>query len=282
MRRTFVLGLALFASGCIGATFTPNGPSDPAPTPTPTTPNNNDPGAGGSGGSGGGGGAGGTGGSGGSVDPGGPPSQQGSIAVSLPSSADSLRLNEHKDFQVTITPSGGFDGMVQLTVEGMPAGLTATFTPPGAMMAGTAPMTATMTITSASDATPNNTMPLTVTATSGTITSSAALTIDLKAELLVTIATGVNVGSSGSPNSTAFGSSSLPVLFVSPGTKVTFVNEDNINHEIHSDGSLGIQHEGGPLMANAGNSYTQTFNGKGTFNFRCHIHPNMLGQIVVK
>jgi plastocyanin len=104
----------------------------------------------------------------------------------------------------------------------------------------------------------------------------------VKAELLVTIPKGVDIGTSATPNLTAFGAQTIPTIFVAPGTKVTFVNADSINHEVHSDGTLGIAHEGGPLMANGANAYTQTFNGAGTFNFRCHIHPNMKGQIVVK
>ena len=67
------------------------------------------------------------------------------------------------------------------------------------------------------------------------------------------------------------------------GLKVTFINNDIINHEIHAQltaNSAGIAHEGGPLMANGANSYTQTITGptliKST-DWRCHIHSNMLG-----
>ncbi|HUS63008.1 MAG TPA: plastocyanin/azurin family copper-binding protein, partial [Kofleriaceae bacterium] len=98
----------------------------------------------------------------------------------------------------------------------------------------------------------------------------------------VTIAKGVAIGTAAAPNLEAFGAVSMPTIFVAPGTKVTWVNQDGINHQIHSDGNLGIAHEGGPLQANGANAYTQTFNGTGTYNYRCHIHPNMKGQIVVK
>ena len=67
----------------------------------------------------------------------------------------------------------------------------------------------------------------------------------------------------------------------------TWVNRDAINHEIHSDGNLGIAHEQGDLLANGANSYSQVFKNTGaagtttTYNYRCHKHPNMIGSIVV-
>jgi plastocyanin len=279
MRRLLALVSAASLAGCLGAVTTPPTGPDPGGTPPPSgTPNpgsgNPDPQPQPSGG----------GQDAGSPTPAydlaGPPSPMGTISVSLASSTETIRLNETRSIMVTLTPGNGFNGMTMFTVEGVPAGLTATITPPGAMMSG--PTTATLAITTASDMMPASAMPLTVKASSGTIVGSAALSLDVKAELLLTIPKGVNVGSNASPNTSAFGAKSFPVYQIAPGTKVTFVNEDSINHEIHSDGTLGIQHEPGPLQANAANSYTQTFNGTGTFDFHCHIHPNMQGQIVVK
>jgi plastocyanin len=112
--------------------------------------------------------------------------------------------------------------------------------------------------------------------------------VTIPAELLVMIAKGVNIGTAAAPNKAAFGTYGLPTIQVAAGTKVTWVNGDGINHEIHSDGSFGIAHEGGALMANGANSYTQIFKNTGaagttaTYSYRCHIHPNMLGQIIVK
>jgi plastocyanin len=212
----------------------------------------------------------------------GPPAMTGSLNLSLDSTSASLRMNDSKDLTLTVTPQDGFDGIVTLAAENLPAGVTATFTPPGGMLSGTAPMTVKVTLKSASDTKPAAGMALDLKATSGTITATTPLTVDVTAELLVIIPKGVDIGTSSNPDLTAFGAQSIQTYFVTPGTKVTFINEDSINHEIHSDGTLGISHEGGPLMADGANSYTQTFNGSGTFNFRCHIHPNMKGQIVVQ
>ncbi|HZS37537.1 MAG TPA: plastocyanin/azurin family copper-binding protein [Polyangia bacterium] len=280
MRRSFIslAFAASLASGCLGAVSTP----PPGGGPDPGTPGTTDPNSGGpdpspspspSGGHDAGTPA-------PAWDLAGPPSPMGTISVSLASSSESLKLNDSKTVTVNLMPGNGFNGMTMFSVEGLPQGVTAAFTPPGAMMSG--PMSATLTITTASSTVPAAGMPITVKASSGAIVGQAALTIDVTAELLVKIPKGVNIGSNATPNTSAFGAASIPVLYVSPGTKVTFINEDSINHEIHSDGTLGIAHEGGPLQAGGANSYTQTFNGKGTFDFRCHIHPNMKGQIVVQ
>jgi len=277
---------ALLASGCLSQFGGPPGGTPQQPAPGPTSPNSNrgsdpsspiDPGGGG-----------------GqpavvadmappapTADLAGPPAQSGTLSLTLPSSAESLRLNESKDLTVTVTPSNGFSGMVTYAVDNLPTGVTATFTPPAAMVTG--PTTTKLTLKTSSSMKPNNALAMQVKASSGTITSAPqALTLDVKAELLVTIPNGVNVGTAAAPNNEAFGAASIETVYVAPGTKVTFVNADGINHQIHSDGTLGVAHEGGPLMANGGNTYTQTFNAAGTLNFRCHIHPNMKGQIVVK
>jgi plastocyanin len=210
----------------------------------------------------------------------GPPASSGSLALMTGSTSFALRMNEKVTADLTVVPSGSFSGVVTYAASNLPPGVTATFDPPGGMLSS--PATVKLTLSSASDAQPVAGKALSVQATSGAISATLPLTLDLKAELLVTIPKGVDIGTMAAPNLTAFGAQSIPTLFVAPGTKVTFVNADTINHEIHSDGTLGVAHEGGQLMAGGANSYTQTFSGTGTLQFRCHIHPNMLGQIVVK
>lgn len=285
LRRTHFITVAFaaatFASGCLSSIGTDYGPQGGSPDPGMTSgTGNGDRGSGGGDTVGGGGGGGQDAGAVASPDLSGPPAQMGTLALLLNSTSESLRLNESKEVDVTVTPGGGFSGNVVYSLEGAPAGVTAVFNPAGGMIS--AATTVKMTITTTGDAKVGNGSALAVKAVSGTISGTAPLTLDVKAELLVTIPKGVDIGTSAAPNLTAFGAQSIPTIFVAPGTKVTFVNADSINHEIHSDGTLGIAHEGGPLMANEANAYTQTFNAAGTFNFRCHIHPNMKGQIVVK
>jgi plastocyanin len=202
--------------------------------------------------------------------------------VTLDKTTDTVRLNESHSYTATITPSNGFSGSVTLSLEGAPAGVTATFDP-AAVMVSTAPVTVAVTVAVASDmAVPASSVPLSIKGTSGAITSAAALGVMIPAELFVQIPKGVNIGTAAAPNKTAFGTFGMPVIEVAAGTKVTWVNNDIIDHEVHSDGTLGIAHESGPLKANGANTYTQTFSKAGTFSYRCHIHPNMMAQIVVK
>jgi len=216
-----------------------------------------------------------------------PPAQQGSFAAALDKATDSIRLNETKSYQLTLTPSGGLTGGVTLALDNPPAGVTAVFTPSSVNITDATPVTVKVDLTVAPDlATPTTSSPVAIKATSGTINASASLGLSIPAELLVTIAKGVAIGSAAAPNTTAFnGVSTLNVKYAT-GMKITFVNMDGINHEVHAQltaNTLGIAHEGGPLMANAGNSYSQVITGKGTIkanDVHCHIHPAMIGPTI--
>jgi plastocyanin len=214
------------------------------------------------------------------IDLSGPPAVTGTVELTLASTSESIRLNDTKEVTVTLNPTGGFMGTVTYAVEGLPAGATATFDPPGGMITGAA--TTKLTLKTAADTLPQTGVPLTIKATSGAISGSTSLTLDVQAELLVRIAKGVAIGTQAQPNLTAFGAETINSYFVAPGTKVTFVNEDSINHRIHADGDLGLGHQAGNLLPNAANAYSDTLTGSGTIEFRCHIHPNMRGKIELK
>jgi plastocyanin len=204
-----------------------------------------------------------------------------SATVALSASTQSMKLNDTQQLTVTVTPVAGYSGNVQLTASGVPAGVMATFANP-TLAVNAAPAMTTLTLATASNTVTFADRMLTVTAASPSGSpSSTALSLTVTPELLVFIPNGVDVGTAANPNKNAFGPYGMQVLFVAPGTKITFVNNDVINHEIHADGTLGIAHEPGPLTAGGG-TYTQTFNGTGPFNFYCHIHANMQGQINVQ
>jgi plastocyanin len=216
-----------------------------------------------------------------------PPAQTGSFAAALDKATDSIRLNETKSYQLTLTPSGGLTGGVTLALDNPPAGVTAVFTPATVNITDANPVTVKVDLTVAPDlATPTTSSPVAIKATSGTINASASLGLTIPAELLITIAKGVAIGSAASPNTTAFSGVSTMNVKYATGMKVTFVNMDTIAHEVHAQltaNTLGIAHEGGQLMANAGNSYTQTITGKGIIkanDLHCHLHPAMMGPTI--
>jgi plastocyanin len=203
-----------------------------------------------------------------------------SISLSAPS-ALSLRLNEAKVLAVEVAAGAGASGTVSLSVEGLPQGVTAKLEPESGPLVDR--MSVKLTLSTASDSPVTLDTPLTVRADAGNgVRASADVRLTIIPELLITISKGVALGTAGAPNLNAFGSNSWPVLYVPPGTRVTFVNLDSVNHQIHSNGGLGMAHQNGVLQPNGANTYSPMLNAKGTLNFRCHIHPNMLGQIVVK
>jgi plastocyanin len=212
-----------------------------------------------------------------------PPAVMGSFTAALDKTTDSIRLNETKSYQLTLTPANGLTGGITLALDNPPAGVTAKFTPATVNITDANPVKVQVDVTVAPDATATTSASLAIKATSGDINASASLGLTIPAELLIQIANGVAIGSAAAPNATAFGMSGTMNVKYVQGMKVTFVNNDKINHEIHAQGSAntaGIAHEGGPLMANAGNSYSQTITGPTLIksgDWRCHIHPTMQG-----
>ncbi len=64
-------------------------------------------------------------------------------------------------------------------------------------------------------------------------------------------------------------------LTVTQGTTVTWTNQDPTTHKIKSDTFNSSD-------LNQGDTFTFTFNTKGTFDYSCAIHPSMTGKIVVE
>lgn len=88
-----------------------------------------------------------------------------------------------------------------------------------------------------------------------------------------------NTGNTGNPNEVmiqgmAFTPSSLTVA---AGTKVTWLNNDNVAHTVTSDNALFDSGKVG-----AGGTYSYTFSTAGTYAYHCTIHPGMTGSITVK
>ncbi|EJM55293.1 plastocyanin [Pseudomonas sp. GM49] len=65
-------------------------------------------------------------------------------------------------------------------------------------------------------------------------------------------------------------------LTVAVGTKVTWVNDDEIPHTVAETHKL---FRSGAL--DTGDSYSWVFNTPGEFEYFCALHPQMIGKIVV-
>src|SRR5215469_4207609 len=68
-----------------------------------------------------------------------------------------------------------------------------------------------------------------------------------------------------------------PVLIVSAGTKVTWVNKDDVPHTITSDDKLF-----GSRAMDTDDKFSFTFQTPGTYSYYCSVHPKMTGKVIVK
>lgn len=64
-------------------------------------------------------------------------------------------------------------------------------------------------------------------------------------------------------------------LEVSIGTRVTWINRDNVKHRVS-----GAEFKSGIL--NPGQTYSYRFNRLGIFEYSCEFEPGMTGRIIVK
>src|SRR5262245_28058919 len=85
------------------------------------------------------------------------------FSVSASPASQTVTQGNGTTYTVTVTPTGGFAGTVDLTISGLPAGATATFVP-----ASLASGNSTLTVNTISS-TPTGTFPLTITGTSGAL-----------------------------------------------------------------------------------------------------------------
>jgi plastocyanin len=62
---------------------------------------------------------------------------------------------------------------------------------------------------------------------------------------------------------------------IAVGDTVTWRNDDSVQHTVTGD-----DFDSG--VVRAGGRFSQTFDQVGTYDYRCTIHPSMVGQVVVK
>lgn len=68
-----------------------------------------------------------------------------------------------------------------------------------------------------------------------------------------------------------------PVLTVPVGTRVTWVNKDDVPHTVTSDDKLF-----GSRAMDTDDKFSFTFQAPGTYPYYCSVHPKMTGKVIVK
>jgi plastocyanin len=66
-------------------------------------------------------------------------------------------------------------------------------------------------------------------------------------------------------------------LTVKAGTKVTWINRDDVPHTVNENDK---RFKSGPMDTD--DQFSYTFSAPGTFNYFCALHPKMTGQIIVQ
>jgi Domain of unknown function (DUF1929)/Glyoxal oxidase N-terminus len=94
------------------------------------------------------------------------------FSVTATPSSQTVPPGTGTSYAVTVTPSNGFNGIVTFNVSGLPSGATATFNPSSVTGSGSSTMSA-----STSSSTPEGSYPLTITATSGSLTHTTQVTL---------------------------------------------------------------------------------------------------------
>lgn len=65
---------------------------------------------------------------------------------------------------------------------------------------------------------------------------------------------------------------------IAPGTKVIWVNQDDIPHTVVSSDGKAIRSS----ALDTGDRYEFTFSQPGNYSYYCSVHPRMVGKVIVK
>jgi uncharacterized membrane protein len=105
------------------------------------------------------------------------------FSLSVLPSSRTIAQGGSTTYTATVTATSGFSGTVSLNVAGLPSGASALFSPPSIPTSGSSALSV-----STSSTTPPGSYPLTVTATSGTLTHTAGITLVVTADFAVSVA----------------------------------------------------------------------------------------------
>ena len=98
----------------------------------------------------------------------------GDFTVSAAPPSQSVKKGLSASYTATVTPSGGFNGVVSFGVSGLPTSATATFNPPSVTGSGSS----TLTVATKKN-TPKGTFTLTISGTSGSLTHTTTVTLEV-------------------------------------------------------------------------------------------------------
>lgn len=189
-----------------------------------------------------------------------PAGQAEQFALTLSTTTPVVDLGADVSIDVSVAQRNGFTGAVQLAAAGLPAGVTAAFTP-ATVTVGAAPAVAKLVLTSTVNAVPsaaNTSIPLQVTGTAGSVKATANANFKVAPKLTITIPMNIdalraaNVGTQFVNQwGTAFGATPTP-LKTQEGNGIVVVvkNADSTAHIVHSGGAFPHGDTARPIQPN--------------------------------
>lgn len=70
------------------------------------------------------------------------------------------------------------------------------------------------------------------------------------------------------------------MMVITPGTTVTWINEDSVPHTVVSDPGSDLSFSSPELKRD--DTFSFTFEKRGTYLYHCTLHPEMTGSIIVQ
>ena len=175
-----------------------------------------------------------------------------------------MKLADQTELTVTLTPQSG-SGPVTLSVEGLPSDVTASFDNATLDVAGTAALTAKLTLKSISSTAPVAT-PFKVLATAGAVVQNAPATLTVKPEITINIPVNADTMSNGFGTVTVTGPKDIktnPVI-------LNIVNLDSTPHEVHAENVNGFNHGKGTFGQGQADAPVRQITATGTYKWHLH------------
>jgi hypothetical protein len=192
---------------------------------------------------------------------------------------------------VSVAPNG-YSGMATLSVASLPTGVTGTFDNTTLSLDGHTTATATLTLKTATSATPGPAN-IEVDAMAAGMTFKTTIALTVESAITVHIPQGVNNmgGTTSNPVTTAFGPYPMkiaePMGGISASNTVTvyFFNDDTVSHEIHASADQeGFAHDPGTIAPNSMDKLVRQVNTAGSYNYYLHDQgaPITVGLITIQ
>ncbi|HEY8077429.1 MAG TPA: hypothetical protein VIF62_25060 [Labilithrix sp.] len=195
-----------------------------------------------------------------------PGTTSGSFDVAVDNATPAVNLGDKLDINVTITPKSGFTGTANLSITGLPTGVTGTFAPASVTLnttAATSKLTLSVPLTTPTTAIGAAANALVISAASGSVSATANANFKVNAKMTIKIPMNVQAlrqastryiddWSTGLVGGDAIGTSKTPLLTQTGNPiSLTVINGDSAAHIVHGQNGIAHGDTGNPVPPGA-------------------------------